>query len=418
MSAFAQVTMTGGMDAGLRLVDMKGATLNSIESNNTYTSNLTFLGTEDLGGGVSANFRYELDWVPTLSGSQSKGTPGVGDQSNQANALGNGYSFVGIKSATAGEVQFGTINTTALDANGAGQPFGTALGSGYKFIALGATRYQKTVAYETPVMNGFSFKGLVGFKDPYQNNPDTAGISATAAMPTNGRDGVQELGFKYSQGPLNVVASTLTTKSYSTAGSLNGCTGATSTASTVATSSSLDGGLGNACADGAQYKLNTVAANYTTGNLTVYGWMQTQKQDSQATANATSTTASTSGVYALSVVDRKAQGLAAKYQASPALSLSIGWRTLRRNDAETYNTSYGVGASPAAGGIGQTTKLKAIGADYAMSKRTSLYFRYENISDDAILYNTVSITGTGYTSGQSQGSGKISNTAFGVRTTF
>jgi len=417
VSAFAQVTMTGGMDAGLRLVDMKGATLNSIESNNSYTSNLTFLGTEDLGGGVSANFRYELDWVPTLSGSQSKGTPGVGDQSNQANAIGNGYSFVGIKSGTAGEVQFGTINTTALDANGAGQPFGTALGSGYKYIALGATRYQKTVAYETPVISGFSFKGLVGFKDPYQNNPDTTGISATAAMPTNGRDGVQELGVKFSQGPLNVVASTLTTKSYSTAGSSAGCSAVTTAATTNATSSTADGGLGNACADGAQYKLNTVAANYTTGNLTVYGWMQTQKQDSQATANATTATSTTTGVYALSVVDRKAQGLAAKYQASPALSLSIGWRTLRRNDAETYN-NVGAGASPQAGGIGNTTKLKAIGADYAMSKRTSLYFRYENITDDAILYNTVSVSGTGYTSGQTQGSGKISNTAFGVRTTF
>ena len=70
-------------------------------------------------------------------------------------------------------------------------------------------------------------------------------------------------------------------------------------------------------------------------------------------------------------------------------------------------------------GIGQSTKLQAFGADYALSKRTSVYMRYETITDDALLYNMVgsaSASGSGYTAGQ--GNGKITNTAFGIRATF
>lgn len=417
--AFAQssVTITGGFDAGLRMSDIKGATVNQIVGNNSYTSNVTFKGTEDLGGGLSANFQYEIDPVATLTAGAPNGSPTSADNSNVSN-VGNGQSFVGLKSNSAGEIQFGTINTATLDANGMGQPFGTAIGSGYKIAAIAATRYQQTFAYVTPSAAGFSGKLLYGFKDDKQNNAAASGVSGTTgSMPLNGRDQIQELSLKYANGPLNLIYVNLQTKSYATAGSLSStaCTAVqpTAVATTVAPSAMTDGGAGNTCADGNAYKVNTFAGNYTMGALTGYGWYQTQKADGQTSANPAALTSSAP----LATVDRTAKGIAAKYQVSSPLSLQIGLRQITRNAGESYNASV-TGGNVASAGIGQTTKVTALGADYELSKRTAVYFRYESINDDAILSNTRGAgVGSGYT-GADQGTGKITNTAFGIRHTF
>ena len=103
-------------------------------------------------------------------------------------------------------------------------------------------------------------------------------------------------------------------------------------------------------------------------------------------------------------------------------SLNGSWssrknRKIARNSDESYNTALATNGNAVSSGIGQSTKLQAFGADYALSKRTSVYMRYETITDDALLYNMVgSASGSGYTAGQ--GNGKITNTAFGIRATF
>jgi predicted porin len=418
VSAFAQVTISGGFDAGLRMSDLKGAKVNQVVGNNSYTSNITFSGTEDLGGGSSANFRYEIDPVATLTAGSPNGTPASADNSNVSN-VGNGYSFVGLKSASAGEIQFGTINTATLDANGIGQPFGTAIGSGYKVAAIAATRYQQTLAYFTPSMNGFSGRYTYGFKDDKQNNGAASGVSGTTgSMPLSGRDEIAEFSLKYSQGPVNLIYANLTTKSYSILGgngtTANTCATAppTALASTATVSSMIDGGVGNACSDGVAYKVATMAGNYTVGNLTGYLWTQTQKADGQTGANA----AATSSSAALSAVNRKASGLALKYQVDGNLSVQVGTRSITRNASEAYNSSWGTG-NVASGGIGKTSTISAVGLDYLLSKRTAVYLRHEAIKDDAILSNTQGAAlGSGYTTGT--GTGKITNSAIGVRHTF
>ena len=416
--AFAQsaVSITGGLDAGYAFTNNKGASFQQVKSNNTYTSNVTFLGTEDLGGGLSANFRWEIDIDPTLTAANTAGTPASPDNANAANYMGNGYSFVGVKSATAGGVEFGTLNTVTLDANGAGQPFGTAIGSGYKTVAIGATRYQKAVSYETPAFAGFSAKYLFVPKDAAQNNGVTSSLPISSSMATNGRDQINELGLKYVNGPLTLVYANLQSKSYSALGTATACS-ALSTAANTNASTATDGGVGNQCTDGNSYKVNTFAGNYVVGDWTGYAWYQTQKADAQTTANPTSTTATTTGLYQLATVDRTAKGVAAKFQATPALSLQAGLRQIDRNSGESYNTTPASQASMVAGGIGKTTKVTALGADYALSKRTAVYFRYESITDDALLYNTRSVAGSGYT-GADQGTGKVTNTAIGLRHTF
>jgi len=419
VSAYAQVTISGGFDAGLRMSDLKGSKVNQVVGNNSYTSNITFAGTEDLGGGSSANFRYEIDPVATLTAGAPSGTPSSVDTSNVSN-VGNGYSFVGLKSASAGEIQFGTINTATLDANGIGQPFGTAVGSGYKVAAIAATRYQQTLAYFTPTMNGFSGRYTYGFKDDKQNNGAATGVSGTTtSMPLNGRDEISEYSLKYSQGPVNLIYANLTTKSYSAAGG-NGTAAASCTttqpaalATTTAPSAMIDGGIGNGCSDGVAYKVATMAGNYTVGNLTGYLWTQTQKADGQTGANGTATTSSA----ALATVNRKATGLALKYQVDGALSVQFGTRTITRNASESYNSTWTNG-NVASAGIGKSTTVAAVGVDYMLSKRTAVYLRHEAIKDDAILSNTRgSGVGSGYTAAD-QGTGKITNSAIGVRHTF
>jgi len=417
--AFAQstVTITGGLDSGYAFTNNKGASFQQVKSNNSYTSNITFLGSEDLGGGTSANFRYELDIDPTLTAANTAGTPASPDNANAANSIGNGYSFVGVKSASSGNVEFGTLNTVALEANGAGQPFGTAIGSGYKTIAIGATRYQKAMSYETPSMSGLTAKLLYVPKDSIQNNGATSSLPIAGSIATNGRDQVTELGLKYLQGPVTLMFSSLSTKSYYSASNVAAaCTAATPAAAVNATQiSGADGGLGNNCIDGAEYKVNTFSGNYNRGDFTYYGWYQTQRADSQFNSNP-AVAGNTQAV--LATVNRTAKGLAVKFQATPVLSIQAGLRSITRSAGESYSTALASTLTNAGvPGIGQTTRLAAFGADYALSKRTNVYFRHEAITDDAILSNTSSNPGSGYT-GTNQGSGKISNTAIGFRATF
>ena len=414
VSAFAQVTITGLMDAGPRISNIRGAAITQITANNSATSNITFLGKEDLGGGLTANLRWELDVNPAQTAAMTQGTPASPDNANIANYGGNGYSFVGLTSASAGTINFGTINTATLDANGIGNPFGTAIGSGYKVVAIAATRYQQAFEYITPTMSGFSAKGLIAFKDDKQNLGATSSIPASAGQQTNnGRDSVQEFSLKYSQGPLNLIAANLRTTSYYSA-SQNGaaCTAAPTAATTTTTGNNALGSLGNTCVDGANYTVNTIAGNYKVGNLTGYAWLQTQKQDSQANVYGSSL------ADPLAVVDRTAKGFAVTWEQSPALKLHAGYRQIQRNNGETYATNGQTvtATTPVAGGIGQVTKMTAFGADYALSKLSSVYVRYEAITDAAMLSNTLAVSGSGYST--SMTNNKITNLGAGLRVNF
>ena len=423
MSAFAQVSIVGGLDAGPRISNIRGAGITQVVANNTYTSNVTFLINEDLGGGLSANGRWEIDINPTQTAAMTQGSPASPDNPNAANYMGNGYSFVGMTSSSLGTLNFGTINTATLDANGIGNPFGTALGSGYKSLAIGATRYQQALEYITPSMSGFSVKGLVAFKDDKQNLASTTSVPAATGQQTgNGRDGVTEVSLKYSQGPLNVIYSKLDVTSYYTQsmGTTTNCSAYAQAMATVALGNAA-GSLGNSCTDGNTYAVSTLAANYKTGNTTVYGWYQTQKQSAQ-----TQTVSSTTLAAVQATLDRQALGVAAKYQSTPTLAFSAGYRQIKRGN-ETY-TSTGsqvpgsgisaitVAANQVAGGANNKTTLMAFGADYDLSKRTAVYFRYETIKDDAQVYNTLGVGGTGYSTDFANN--KIMNTAVGVRHTF
>jgi predicted porin len=382
-SAFAQssVQIDGNVDAGFRNRSSQAAAdkFGKVQANNTSTTALFFRGTEDLGGGVKASFLAELDWNPT----QSQTLDGTAGAQYYVGTPFNGEQFIGLESASLGKVRIGTPNSAILEANGQAQPFGTAVGGGYMNTGvncLGAAtvatlgvnqfiggaeaagrviRYERAVRYDTPVFNGFSASYLYSAQNGNQTD--------TATKASDNTNGVNELGLKYSNGPLNVNYATTTieagNKAASSGPAITGTGTGTPTAATYAFTTATAG-----LAAGQSVKYTYAAANYKVGNVTVYGGLTTGK---------------TGG--GLTTMDTASKNIAVKYQVNGALALMAN--VLRVDDKLAAN---------------QDAKLVGAGADYALSKRTTAYYRFEQ-ADSKVADTTA---------------GKYVTQAIGLRHTF
>ncbi len=376
-ASFAQssVSISGLFDLGVNQIDFKGNKVTTTgAANGSATSTIIVSGTEDLGGGLKANFRWETnpDFGNTVG--KTAGTPATGTTSNVTSSLGNGYSFVGV-SGGFGEVQLGTLNFATLTANGDGNVgFGTAIGSGYRVVSFDAVRSQNAISYETPSFNGFSAKAIVSTKNDKQFGSPATG---NAVNQQNGRDGQQELSLAYVNGPLKVRYARLETSQYA----------------------SVYDGAGTAGTDyvrgtGAKFKLDTLSANYVYGALT--GGLFYQKAASDVLAKT-----GTSGTATLPLqYDRKTTGVAVAYKVTPAI-------TLMGNYAEVK-----VGTEQNTAAVNSTkTKVTGLGVDYALSKRTTAYVRYERDQDAAAVRAITGYTAVG-------GSTTYTAAAVGLRHTF
>jgi predicted porin len=364
--AFAQssVTISGTMDMGLQMASVQATTTaggntagetaktNSFTQNGSSTSAINIAGTEDMGAGMKAMFFVETN--PQLDGSTSTAagsTAGGLNTGSAGTAFGNGQRFVGL-SGGFGSVKFGSPNAAALEHIGMSNPFGTALGGGYSGAfsrtAIAATtatantatsnaagfriiRAEKSMRYDSPSFNGFG----VSFNYAFPNQTTTN----TAAQL-----GYQAIGLTYSAGPLNAAYSTSVIKNGgAVAGSLN-------TTTVLSTNAATSGA--NGLAAGESYTVNVLAANYTFGAATVYAGYTTNKNSTTALSDSSST------------------NVAIKYAVSGALSLAGNY--VKRSDKNA---------------LGANGKLLGLGADYALSKRTSAYARYEkfdnNVGNDA-----------------------------------
>ena len=387
VSAFAQsgFSIDGLVDAGYQVRDYKGNSVSGFNNNGSGTSQINFRFTEDLGGGLKTNFRMENDINPVSNGI-NQGAATTTNSPQQSTALstwGNGELRIGMSSASWGAVDVGAVNFASLDAIGVGSPFGTAIGGAYSKVIKAdyngvAVRADNGARYMTPTFNGLTFSILASKKQSV--SLVTAGVSTTMSPATNGlgynnQTGVGELAAKYSNGPINAVVSVLTFD--------RGGIGTNGTGSTTATSAYND----------TKIKLNTGAVNYTVGAWKAGFIVQTNK-----------------GQNSTNFVDQSAAALSLVYTTGP-LALSIQQGSINNRQAIASTTTN------AATLVG-TTKSFGMGADYALSKNTSLYGRYEKVNDDANLIGgyysgtTVSIFAT-----PSSGTTR-SLTAFGIRAAF
>ena len=362
--AFAQssVQIDGVMDAGFQSINYKGSnnTVNGIGNNGSSTSQINFRGTEDLGGGLKANFRVETDWN-TVSNKGNTGSASspvtLGNETvGAASTFGNGEIRVGLAGGF-GSIDAGAVNYNTLGTYLTGQPFGTAIGSGFRTMYINdaqstsQVRSDNSVKYVSPTFSGLNASlYYAGKQTKAVDTADSATAKAVKQTSFGGlgaydMQGTTELGLNYANGPLAASFSTLK-QDYKEVG-----TGTTS--STV----------------------NTLGANYAFGAAKLFGLYQTNKKSDNSVNNKTFTI---SGTYTIGAVVLMAQA----------------------------------GELKAVSGV--KSKLVALGADYNLSKRTAVYFRAESIDDKAGQMNAALNPATIANSADA----KFGRTAVGIRHAF
>jgi predicted porin len=279
--AQSSVQLDGIADAGYQAIGYKGNSVTGFQGNGSSTSQFNIRGTQDLGGGLKANFRIESDWslVSNNANTGAKTTPlalasggayaAANDGSlNNGATFGNGELLVGL-SGGFGSVHFGAINQNGLNAIALGQPFGTAIGGGYGSAirvnaAASAVREDQSVRYNTPTFSGFAGTFL-------KSNKQTKAVDSTTVQQTSfstslgayDKQGVQEIGVTYANGPLAA--------NYNTAKFDSKSVGTGTTESTV----------------------NTLAAAYTMGAAKFMLLNQTNKTDTNSINTAYTSVAAT-----------------------------------------------------------------------------------------------------------------------------
>jgi predicted porin len=356
--AFAQstVTISGSFEAGFVSYDMKGQKVLGVAHNMSSTSGLNFGGTSDLGGGLKANFKFGTDINP-VSGAGNGGSTGNVASATGANAAaasgvfhgtasgwGAAESFLNLEGGF-GKISFGSPNGLALGAHNTSQPFGTAIGSGFRSTSgMNSTvvvRYDNSVRYDTAPLFGGLTLSYLGRKQ----QSDAPNANYNASLGAQDQAGVSEIGASYSAGPLNFVASRTTE---------DGLNVQSATAGT------------GALTNGNKATATFLVANYTFGAATVYGGWQGSKSQNNLNAGQRDTTG---------------MNLAVKYV--------MGTNTFMANVGR-------VGGYVGAANIGtsNSASLFGLGYEYALSKTAAVTARYERIGDNAAL--GVAAT-TGYT---------------------
>lgn len=173
--AFAQssVTLYGIMDAGLARIDNAVATGPSagsgstqLRSGNLYTSRFGFRGSEDLGGGLKANFNLEA---------------GLNADTGATSApYFNRQSWVGLSSSSFGSITLGRmlpiindVTIASLQASYFGNPSaaidGAAVGAGSSAARfnnmIGGTRVNNAIKYQSPSLSGFKVLAMAALDE-------------------------------------------------------------------------------------------------------------------------------------------------------------------------------------------------------------------------------------------------------------
>lgn len=215
-AAFAQssATLYGRVDLNFTKLTGKDAQMADGSAFGGGASRIGLRGTEDLGGGLKANFVIE--------------TQVSADANTLATTFGNRNSWVGL-SGGFGAIQLGRQLNPALFHVGTYSAFGTDYGmaSGSNVLNIDGARYNNSIAYFTPAMSGFTAQIHTAMKEAdtfvagstpvgATKNPLSARfnyaagpVSAGLAITTNGRPGPKamlQVGASYNLGVAKLMA--------------------------------------------------------------------------------------------------------------------------------------------------------------------------------------------------------------------
>jgi predicted porin len=412
--AFAQssVTISGIMDANYSSGKSYGQGYSLINQNGARTSTFKFTGVEDMGSGNKAKFQLEIqplfiandgnqianygtNWGSSNANNTTAQTGPAGFQ--QPGLVGKGEAYVGVEGAF-GDIRFGTNNSASLAAhsNGSGL-WGTGVGSGYGSTIVGSTsantftRFESSLSYITPSINGFTGRYLTNFRNDSQYGSSTTGTTAR-------RPAISEFGAQYLNGPLQLNVALLTSKAspndtVTTTVVANSYTPIAASITTKTTTLSASYDLGVARLGYTNSKIaNDAGFDVTNGSVPTSANLTTTPGKTQTTANI---------LYAQIPMGQTRLLLASGQQ---------------RTDA-----------SPVPALIGKSNTINSFGVEYDLSKRTYLYARTWVGKNNAVNCATsVVISGTTptcagtatTTTGGSLAEPKLSLTAIGVSHAF
>jgi len=291
-----------------------------------------------------------------------------------------------------GAVRLGRLNTATLGTWGVGSVFGTALGSGWgtngnmftvnsastnNFNQTAPTRFNGAVEYTTATINGFT--GRLLYVPKVDNTGPGSTDAASGGFAGTNRAGVTDIGLAYSKGPLNVAAAQQKHKYGANAINTVVTPGGGASVATGGTTTSVAG---------ATYTLNTLAANYTMGATTLYAMYWTEKQDTSAATAVP--------------LDAVGTQLGARHISGPWTFMAA---YSKRDDKSTVDRTATTSNAVTYSNADRTTL--GVGVDYALSKRTAIYARFQSVDPNT---NRSGMNSTGTTAaGTAIPNGTVSN---------
>ncbi len=316
-------------------------------SQGTGTSRIGWRGTEDLGGGLKANFQLEMglridDGCVTLG----QGTTGCTNSSDSGGNVFGRNAWVGAAGGF-GEVRLGrqVVGSFGTQANGwsAGSSNGLYdAGSGTAPL-MGGVRFSNAIRYITPNMGGLT--GSVMFAAPESTTTTNNGAAGVANVATSSKPKVGfDLALDYANGPLYV-------------GFGHNSRGSAPTVASAGPSPAASSSQGD-------IKAYTLSAAYDLGVVKPYFNYTRQKSDSGSTTAPTTVSATSRTDKAFSIGVRAPLG---------AMTLIAGFGNNKIESATAGSTANILTA--ASGTVGKVRAFQ-IGMQYPLSKRTLIEANY------------------------------------------
>ncbi len=374
-ASFAQssVTLSGTFDPSIQnqkitYANGNSVTNNFIGNNGQGTSQITFKGVEDLGGGLKASFLLENDFNARFDARGNEGTTATGVNGTNFGTSG-GEQYLGLEGGF-GSLKVGAANTPSLTAQASRQPFSTKIGGGFNgVLGTGHVRSNNSLVYSTPSFNGLTAAVATGFKHNAQATPATGAVAlaqtntgASSTLGTNDahQAGITDIGVNYTNGPLAVGFSSWTTAAVTT------------TATTPKTTQ------------------NNIYAQYDLGVAKLFGGYHTEKQAAYTSSGRPAG------------ADAKGWNLGVNVPVSASLSLQANYGKLED----------GLAARAAAP---LDRKIAAVGMKYTLSKNTSIYAKYVDEKNENIA---TAVANNWTSSSLVNGTKGVKTTLIGMQTNF
>ena len=323
--AQSSVTLYGIAEVGINYVSNSGGgqTVNMV-SGEWYGSRFGLKGNEDLGGGLSAIFRFENGFDITNG------------KLGQNGLLFGRAAYVGIDSQQWGTLTAGRQYSTVYDFVGGNLVASSRWGGGFIAHAgdvdnLNNTfRVNNSLKYQSISYHGFTIGGLYSFGGVGGNFSKNSGWG---------------MGIGYSQGPLQAAVAYTNQRDPFISAYNNGANAPAAVTSPIY----------NAYASAGNLNILAAGAIYQIGNFWFGGtYSNTRFTDLGADPGNAGAVAKLRGTASLNIYEGDFG-----YQFTPALSASAAYSYTRR--------------ASVGGDVGATYNQYSLGADYLLSKRTDLY---------------------------------------------